>query len=82
MGWPSLAVACFVLLLLPCRDYLKCAPFPENERLCDLFLMIIAFVLLNSFLESYFFRRNDPVWMLLWISIVGLRLVSKFPVRS
>ncbi|KQT52355.1 hypothetical protein ASG43_20075 [Aureimonas sp. Leaf454] len=82
MGWPSLLVASFVLLFLPARDYLKCPPLPENQRLCDLFLMIIAFVLLNSFLESYFFRRNDPIWMFLWTSIVGIRLVSRFPIRN
>jgi O-antigen ligase len=82
MGWPSLVVASFVLLFLPLHDYLKCPLQSENRRLSDLFLMIIAFVLLNSFLESYFFRRNDPIWMFLWTSIVGMRLVSRFPMRS
>jgi O-antigen ligase len=82
MGWPSLIVASFVLLFLPAYDYIKCPAGRENQLLCDLFLMIIAFVLLNSFLESYFFRRNDPIWMFLWTSIVGMRLVSRFPIRD
>ncbi|KQT69808.1 MULTISPECIES: O-antigen ligase family protein [unclassified Aureimonas] len=82
MGWPALGVAVLVLLVLPMRDYLKSPEGGEHRRMADLFLMIVAFVLLNSFLESYFFRRNDPVWMMLWISIVGLRLVSRFPIRS
>lgn len=81
LGWPSLGVATLVLLFLPASDYVRCAAGEENRRMADLFLMIVAFVLLNSFLESYFFRRNDPVWMMLWTSIVGLRLVSKFSIR-
>jgi hypothetical protein len=39
-------------------------------------------MLLNSFLESYLFKRADPAWMLAWISIVGLRLLSKFRIAS
>lgn len=78
MGWPALVLASFVLVLLPFRDYVNCRPARENERLADFFLMVLAFMLLNSFLESYLFKRADPAWMLAWISVVGLRLLSKF----
>ena len=43
--------------------------------------MILVFCLLNAFLESFFFQRGNPVWLLAWISIVGLRLLSKFDMR-
>lgn len=78
MGWPALLVIIPVLVLLPFLDYTRCLRERENERLADLFLMILSFALLDAFLESFFFNRGDPVWMLTWISIVGLRLVSKF----
>lgn len=82
MGWPALLVAVPVLIVLPFRDYLHCRPEPENERLADAFLMILVFCLLNAFLESFFFQRGNPVWLLAWISIVGLRLLSKFDMRA
>lgn len=78
MGWPALLIAGLVLVVLPFKDYVFCQKGPETTRLADFFLMVLAFALLNSFLESYFFKRADPVWMLTWISVVGLRLLSKF----
>ena len=78
LGWPALLPASFLLVILPFKDYLNCRPTIENQRLADLFLMVLAFCLLNSFLESYLFKRADPVWMVTWISIVGLRLLAKF----
>ena len=80
MGWPALGLAALVLVILPFKDYVRCRPSPENRRLADFFLMVLAFALLNSFLESYLFKRADPVWMLTWISIVGLRLAARFPI--
>lgn len=77
-GWPALLPAGLMLVVLPFRDYLNCRPTPENSRLADFLLMVLAFCLLNSFLESFLFKRADPVWMVTWIAIVGLRLVAKF----
>ncbi|BDA82759.1 O-antigen polymerase [Aureimonas sp. SA4125] len=78
LGWPALLPASLLLVILPFKDYLNCRPSPENGRLADFFLMVLAFCLLNSFLESYLFKRADPVWMVTWIAIVGLRLLAKF----
>jgi len=77
-GWPMLGVAVLVLMLLPFRDYLKVQPAVENRRLADFLLMVLAFVLLNSFFESYLLSRAQPIWMFAWIAIVGLRLASRF----
>jgi O-antigen ligase len=82
MGWPALVLAVFVLVLLPFADYVRCRPGEENGRLADFFLMVLAFMLLNSFLESYLFKRADPSWMLTWIAVVGLRLLSKFRIAA
>ena len=75
-GWPGLCLAVLVLVLLPLRDYVLIGGGPEDQRLADLFLMILAFLLLNSFLESFLFERANPIWMILWIAVAGLRLLS------
>ena len=35
----------------------------ENIFLGDFFMMVLLFTALNAFLESFFFRRADPVWL-------------------
>ncbi|GGD06272.1 O-antigen ligase family protein [Aureimonas glaciei] len=77
-GWPALLPAVAMLIVLPFKDYVNSRPSPENERLADFLLMVLAFCLLTSFLESFLFKRADPVWMMTWIAIVGLRLLAKF----
>ncbi|MBB4002787.1 O-antigen ligase family protein [Aurantimonas endophytica] len=75
-GWPGLCLAVLVLVLLPLRDYVRIGNAPEDQRLADMFLMILAFLLLNSFLESFLFERANPIWMILWMAVAGLRLLS------
>jgi O-antigen ligase len=52
-------------------------PGAENLLLADFFLMIVFFGTLNAMLESFFFRRMDPVWLTLVFAIFGLRLTAK-----
>ena len=54
----------------------------ENIFLGDFFMMIVLFTALNAFLESFFFRRADPVWLFFVFGLLGLRLVARFPIRS
>lgn len=77
LGLPAAAIVIFVLCIRPLIDYLRCRPGPENRRLADLFLMILAFVLLNSMLESSWFRRADPTWVMMVIAILGLRMTAR-----
>lgn len=76
IGWPGLAIVLVVLVVLPLRDYLNAPRDRESSRLADLFLMMLAFVLLNAFLESFLFDRANPIWMSAWLAIVGLRLLA------
>ena len=76
IGWPGLAIVLVVLVVLPLRDYLNAPRDTDSSRLADLFLMMLAFVLLNAFLESFLFDRANPIWMSAWLAIVGLRLLS------
>ena len=79
---PALIAACWAFFVAPTRDYLRIPLRKENIYLGDFFMMTLLFTALNSFLESFFFRRADPVWLLFVFSIIGLRLVARFPMRS
>jgi O-antigen ligase len=82
MGLPALAVAAITFLIQPLRDYMKIPLRKENIYLGDFFMMITLFTALNAFLESFFFRRADPVWLFFVFGVLGLRLVARFPVAA
>jgi O-antigen ligase len=81
MGVPAVCVAVFTFLIEPLRDYLRIPHLKENIYLGDFFLMVLLFTALNAFLESFFFRRADPVWLFLVTAVLGLRLVARIPVK-
>ncbi len=80
MGLPTLAVAVIVFFIEPMRDYMRTPMRRENVYLAEFFMMIVLFTLLNAFLESFFFRRADPVWLFFLFGVFGLRLAARFPV--
>jgi O-antigen ligase len=82
MGLPTLVFALFAMLVVPIVDYAKCIRARENILLADLFMMIFTFSALNACLESFFFRRSDPVWLLFVTAAVGLRLTARVVVPS
>ncbi len=82
MGVPALVFGVIAFLLAPLRDFLRIPPLRENILLGDFFMMALTFTALNAFLESFFFRRADPVWLFFVFAILGLRLVARFPVKS
>ncbi|MEQ1953929.1 O-antigen ligase [Mesorhizobium sp. CN2-181] len=79
MGLPGLGVAVWAFLVTPVVDYLRIPRYRENVLLGDLFMMILLFTTLNAYLESFFFRRADPVWMFVVFAVIGLRLAARFP---
>ncbi|MGD9913780.1 MAG: O-antigen ligase family protein [Rhizobiaceae bacterium] len=82
MGLPALAFAVVTFLLVPMKDFLRIPRLRENVLLADFFMMILCFTALNAWLESFFFHRADPVWLMFVMAIIGLRLVARFPVKS
>jgi len=82
MGLPGLVVAVFAFAIAPMRDYMRIPLYKENVYLGDLFMMIVLFTTLNAFLESFFLRRADPVWLLLVFGLLGLRISARFPIRA
>ncbi len=84
MGLPALAVAVTVLVLLPSVDYARTPLLRENVLASDFFMMAAAFCALNGLLETFFFRRADPVWLLFFMAVIGLRVTARlrFPARE
>ncbi|MEN5278628.1 O-antigen ligase [Brucella sp. TWI432] len=83
-GLIGLICAIFVIIVMPLVNYMRCRPTRENLLLADFFLMFVFFGTLNAMLESFFFRRMDPVWLMLIFAIFGLRMTAKvtIPKRS
>lgn len=84
MGLVGLICAIVVIIIMPLVNYMRCRPTRENFLLADFFLMFVFFGTLNAMLESFFFRRMDPVWLMLIFAIFGLRMTAKvtIPKRS
>lgn len=82
MGIPALCVAVYTFVFAPMRDYMRIPLLKENIWLGDFFMMIMLFTALNAFLESFFFRRADPVWLFFVLAAFGLRQVSLRPIPS
>jgi O-antigen ligase len=80
MGIPALCVAVYTFLIAPLRDYMRIPLRKENIYLGDFFMMVVLFAALNAFLESFFFHRADPVWLLFVFGMFGLRQMSLRPV--
>jgi O-antigen ligase len=76
IGLPGLVLVGIVLLILPLADYEKSRRFPENAALGRLYLRLWLYGVMVACLESFFFRRADPVWFTLILAVLGLRLIS------
>ncbi|EAS49690.1 putative exopolysaccharide production protein, exoQ [Aurantimonas manganoxydans SI85-9A1] len=82
MGLPGLVLAVIVLVVLPLWDFTRVGRDRESQRLGQLFLMVLAYLLLNAFLESFLFDRANPIWMAVCFAVIGLRLLSRHSVRA
>jgi O-antigen ligase len=82
MGLPAMIVTIFALLIVPVNDYMHVPHKRENVFLADLFMMILFFGALNAFLESFFFRRAEPVWLMVFLAAFGMRVVARYPLAS
>lgn len=81
-GIPMMCVLVWITVFAPVIDYLQTPRKKENVLLADLMFMIVAFTVMNAALESFFFRRADPVWLTLVIALFGLRLAARLPISN
>lgn len=82
LGVPGLLLTVWLTVLAPAADYVRAGAQSRDGALADLFFMIIVFAVLVSALESFFFRRADPIWLTMVIALAGLRLSARLPLRA
>jgi len=82
LGLPALGALVMICIVEPVWNYLRIPARKENVFLGDLFMMILAFAMLNAFLESFFFRRADSLWLFVMFSTLGLRMVARIPLKA
>ncbi|MEO9614778.1 MAG: O-antigen ligase [Nitratireductor sp.] len=82
MGLPALAACLVAFWIVPVRDYMRTPRLKENIYLSDFFMMILMFTSLNAFLESFFLRRVDPVWLFFLMGCLGLRMAARIRIPS
>lgn len=75
-GIPGAAIIIFTLTLLPVIDYLRIPKGGMAERIGALYISIWVFTAMGANLESFFFRRSDPVWFCMLIAVIGLRFTA------
>ena len=75
-GIPGALLLALVLVVMPIRDYVSIPNSGNAGKLAHLFVTLWLFTALGANLESFFFRRADPVWFCMLIAIVGLRLTA------
>ena len=66
----------YVLVVLPLWDYLRIPNSGNAGKLAGLFITLWLFTALGPSLESFYFRRADPVWFCMLIAVIGLRLTA------
>jgi O-antigen ligase len=80
LGVPGMLIAAYVLLWRPLLDHALAKRFAQNDALAELFVRIWLFTIYSACLESFFFRRADPVWFAMLLAILGLRLIANWRV--
>lgn len=81
-GLPGLFMMIWITVFGPAIDYVRAARKPANGPLADMFFMMIVFCVLVSALESFYFRRSDPIWLTMVIALSGLHLAGRLPLRN
>ena len=78
MGLPGLVLVLWAFVVQPFFDVRRAARAGADPALVLMFAQIWLFGIYLSSLESFFFNRNDPIWMTFLFAVFGLRYVACF----
>ncbi|MEM8751081.1 MAG: O-antigen ligase [Pseudomonadota bacterium] len=75
-GVPGAVLLIGALVVLPIRDFMSVPQNSPAVPLANLYISMWIFTSLGASLESFFFRRADPVWFCMIMAIIGLRIAA------
>ena len=81
-GTPGAAIIILTLTILPVIDYLRIPAGSNAERIGALYITIWVFTAMGANLESFFFKRADPVWFCMLLAVIGLRFTAHMTNRQ
>ena len=81
-GIPGLALLLIAVIYLPLRDFGVAVRLSNNPALVRYFLRLWIYVLYTASLETVLVSRNNPVWFMALMAIVGIHLLARFPVAK
>ncbi len=70
------SVIFFALFVMPMINYISIYKRRENRKLADMFMMMIAFIMLLSFMETFILHRSDPIWIFHVFAVFGLQMLA------
>jgi len=76
------SVVVWVLFVGPIFNFAKARKIRGNEKLADMFFMIVIFMSLLSFLETFFLARNNSLWLMHAFGVIGLHVLARFSISG
>jgi O-antigen ligase len=81
-GIPGLALLLLAVIYQPLRDFGTALRVSNNPALVRYFSRLWIYVLYTGSLETVLVSRNNPVWFMSIMAIVGMHLLARFPVAE
>ncbi len=81
-GIPGVLLLLLFVIYRPLRDLGTALRVSNNPPLLRYFLRLWIYVLLTASLETVLVSRNNPIWFMVLIAIIGLHLMARFPVSE
>lgn len=70
------AVIFFTLFVMPMVNYISIYKAGAERKLADMFMMMIVFIMLLSFMETFILHRSDPIWIFHVFAVFGLQMLA------
>lgn len=74
-GFVGGPIILYAVYILPMINYVRAYKNQSQRLLADMFMMIIAFSMLLSLMETFILGRSDPIWILHMFAVFGLQIL-------
>jgi O-antigen ligase len=81
-GIPGLVLLLIAVIYQPLRDFGAALRLSNNVALVRYFSRLWIYVLFTASLETVLVSRNNPVWFMSIMAMVGMHLLARYPVAK